>query len=94
MPTKVNDSYHFLMSRVPAVRPDGAKIGQLIWDRGYSRAGFARQLRRSGAKSIYNIISTNQRSSVELVREIARVLGVSYEEIILSDDTEPKARVA
>lgn len=79
------------MPPVPAVTPDGAKIGRLIWDRGYSRAGFARQLRRGGAKSIYNIISMNQRSSVELVREIARVLGVSYEEIILGDDAEPEA---
>lgn len=76
------------MPAVPAVTPDGAKIRKLIRDGGWSIPGFTRRLKnpKRGPRTIYNVVNNNQRVSVELGRQIARALGVPFEEIVLAED--------
>lgn len=70
------------MPLVPVATPDGAKIGRLIWESGYSRVGFTRTVRDGvSARTIYNVINNNQRISVDLMRRIARALRVKPSEI-------------
>ena len=77
----VHGSYLLSMAQVPTAIPDGKKIRQLIWDRGYSKSGFARQLKRAKVNTLYNIVYSDQRSSVALICEIARLLRVKPSEI-------------
>ena len=84
--------YAHVMSKVPAVTPDGAKIGRLITERGYTRVRFARTLKRTKVRTIYNIVNISQRTSVELLSEIAAALGVEYGELVASgEEQEPEA---
>lgn len=83
------------MAPVPTATPDGQKIRQLIWERGYSIADFARLInQRPAAQTLYNVVSKNQRISVAYVRNIARGLGVQPSDIsdwTGDDDIEPAA---
>ena len=77
------------MPRVPAAEPDGEKIRQLIKDRGYiSIAQFARSRRRWEPSTIYHLCYGTQRGSMKLIGELAEVLGVAPEELVLSDDAD------
>ena len=80
-------------------QPDGARIRELIRERGYSMAGFARKIRRpQSVGTIRNICACRQTASVELVRQIARGLRVKPGDISdwtadddIWDVPEPKA---
>lgn len=63
------------MTRVPVCQPDGPKIRALIWDAGFSVAGYARSVGRNPG-SLAGIVYKRHRASIEFMRPVARGLGV------------------
>lgn len=65
------------MALVPTAQPDPAKIRTLIWERGFSQAGFARAIGRP-PRTLYGVINDKppRPTSIPLIRQIARGLRV------------------
>jgi transcriptional regulator with XRE-family HTH domain len=83
------------MPRVPTVLPDCEKIRELIWQRGYSQADFARKIGRP-PPSFWHVLNENppRRVSVAYIKQIARGLRVRASDIsdwAGDDDTESDA---
>lgn len=73
-----------VMSRLPSAKPDAAKIRQLIWDRGYGQAEFARMIGRSPAM-MRRALDVDGVVEVRFIRQLARGLSTSREVIKPSD---------
>lgn len=78
------------MAPTPVVIPDGAKIAELIRDRGFSSyAEFARTLRSPRrSRAVISYIANDGRASVRLMRQVAKALGVDISEITASPGGE------
>jgi DNA-binding XRE family transcriptional regulator len=77
------------MPPVPTAKPDGAKIGELIRERGYTVTDFARKIGRH-RQAIWNITGYAPDTSITFLRQIARELGVSLSDISDAGDDEPE----
>ncbi len=80
------------MPDIPTALPDGPRIRALIWERGYSIKGVARQI---GCKpsSIYAITGRKVQlpRGVEFLGQIARVLSTPEEPVKVSDISDWKS---
>ncbi len=63
------------MGRTPTARPDGKKIRQLIWERGYQVTEFGRMI-GVPRQTIWNTVATSRPTGIRLLKDIARGLGV------------------
>jgi len=85
------------MPAIPTAIPDRAKIRSLIWARGHSVTGFAREIGRPPA-TIWAITGGKPRpTGIPLLRQIAHGLSVRVSDISdwdgddIESDAEPKA---
>ncbi len=74
------------MALIPTALPDPERIRELIWQRGYSQADFARKIGRP-ARTLYAILNDKPQraASIPLLRQIARGLSTPGRTIKLSD---------
>ena len=80
------------MAPVPTAKADGAKIRELIRERG-TVAAFARKVGRH-PQSFWDIANPNRdlNVSITFLRQIARELGVRLSDISDASDDEPETR--